>query len=251
MADISVIPLKFKTAEQVIPLITPLVEQEVKLSGQSFQLIVSANSEQTQLIKQLIEKIDLAPQSYRIELRINDQQGKQQNSFQLNTNLSTQGARVSSKVISTHRQNSDQLQQTVRATEGYPAYINTGEFIPTAFHFDFASAGLEYSEVLSGFYAIPQQRADGQVLLTIQQQKQQVAPFPNKKINPSFQKQRPVIQHQDLSTQLLVPLDQWVVLGEVSQQQSQRPLTSTGKSYSTNAAKYQQQQLMIKIVQVK
>ena len=73
MADpssrLEVIPLHYRTAEEVIPLIRPFLSEDARISGSGFQLILRTNEKNLEEIKTILTRLDRRPERLLIEVR--------------------------------------------------------------------------------------------------------------------------------------------------------------------------------------
>src|SRR3990172_3040581 len=70
--SLEVIPLRHRTAEQVLPALRPLLEPGGTLTGQYNQIIVRASPANLAQLKQALEAIDRPPRRLQISVRFDD-----------------------------------------------------------------------------------------------------------------------------------------------------------------------------------
>ncbi|MCG6945115.1 MAG: hypothetical protein LJE87_07185, partial [Deltaproteobacteria bacterium] len=68
---VEVITLKYRTAEEVIPILRPFVSSEGTISGMRDQLIVRTNPSNLSQIKKILVRIDTRPRQLMITVRQN------------------------------------------------------------------------------------------------------------------------------------------------------------------------------------
>src|SRR3989338_7840117 len=70
-AELEVIALKHRSAEEVLPVIRPLLDKGYAASGMNYQLILRTSPHNIEQIKRLLESIDVAPRSLKITVMQN------------------------------------------------------------------------------------------------------------------------------------------------------------------------------------
>ncbi|NHZ69878.1 MAG: hypothetical protein GWP20_01435 [Thermotogales bacterium] len=252
--SINTIQLQNRPAEEIIPIIKPMLNADDSITGQGFQIFIRTTPENLQQIKQMISNLDVAAKQLKIsvfqgndrDLRALSMEGsaRYQDS---NTNisigntsdksrgsdvhLSTRGGSATSHTLSTRGRLTDNPIHTLRVSEGTQGYIETGESIP---YFsagggwfggrrNFIDGSIEYKDVTTGFYVLPRVNGD-QVILDVSPFKQSQSKTRGGDINT-----------QSASTQITGKLGQWLPIGGTTEQ-VQRSSTSTG-SYQTTQSR--------------
>jgi len=251
--SIETIQLQNRPAEEIIPIIKPMLGANDSVTGQGFQLFIRTTPENLAQVKQMVSKLDVAAKLLQIsvfqgndrDLRALSMDGsvKYQDS---NANvsigstgntsrggdvhLSTRGGSATSHTLSTRGRLSDNPIHTLRITEGTSGYIETGESIP---YFSagggwfsgrrgFIGGDVAYKDVNTGFYVLPRIHGD-QVILDVSPFKQSQSKTRGGDINT-----------QSASTQITGKLGQWLAIGGTTEQ-VQRSSTSIGSSHSTQS----------------
>jgi len=109
-ATLEVISLRHRTADQVIPVLRPLLEPGGALSGQYNQLIVRTSPGNLAQIRAVLDSIDQPARRLTISVRLDNTQ---------------QSAR--SGVQDSRAAHDEQVNQRIQVLEGGQAYISTGE----------------------------------------------------------------------------------------------------------------------------
>ncbi|MDP1996739.1 MAG: hypothetical protein Q8J90_06040, partial [Gallionella sp.] len=65
-AELEIIALKHRSAEEVLPVIRPLLDKNAVASGMNYQLILRTSPRNLEEIKRLLESIDVAPRRLKI-----------------------------------------------------------------------------------------------------------------------------------------------------------------------------------------
>ena len=150
---VEIITLKYRTAEEVIPILRPFVGREGTISGMRDQLIVRTNSSNLKQIKRILARIDTRPRQLMITVRQNITRkqlerevaasGKITIGDNVNVTVHDQGSagsgavefnrgedkvRGRSQSAAKYKANSD-IQQ-IRVIEGTQAFIRTGSSVP-------------------------------------------------------------------------------------------------------------------------
>jgi len=199
-SELSVIELKHRTAEEIIPLLKPVLNTGDTVSGQGYQLIINATPEIKTQIKKILTDIDRPLQQFIIT--VEQYTDKVVSSHSLATENDT-------KIRRTHAYKDENLRQKVRVMEGKAALISTGQDIPVGTQagigvgFGIALLGnIDYKKLQSGFIVTP--RLSGEkVILEIQ----------------TFQELKDrneggIINQQETHTTVSSTLGQWITLSQ-------------------------------------
>lgn len=247
---IATIELQNRPAEEVIPIVKPMLGADDSISGQGFKLFLRASPETQAQVRQMIKSLDVAAKMLLIsvfqgsdrDLRALGVSGD----FQLQSgdasvsigsdkprgrgadiSYSTRNASGGVGTLSTRGRLRDNPIHQLRVTEGSEGYIETGEQIP---YFSGANwiapgavlGGVDYKDVTTGFYVLPRIHGD-QVTL-------QVSPF-----KQSQSKTRGGdINTQSARTTITGKLGEWLPIGGTTEQ-TQRTRNSTGSYSSTHS----------------
>ena len=150
---LEVITLKYRTAEQVIPVLEPLIPKPGTLSGLQQQLIVRTTPANLAEIKQVLTTLDAVPRRLLITVR-------------------QDAALDSGRANSTRSLDSDRNTQTLQVLEGSSAFIRTGQAVPlpqqrqvlrTVVNGQIVGSvidSVEYRDVMTGFHALPRLAGD-------------------------------------------------------------------------------------------
>ena len=234
---LEVIPLKHRLTDDVVPILKPLITPGGTITGMNNQLIVKTTAENMAEIKNVLENLDRSPRRLMISVK-QDVAGQAHISEQSvsgryssgdtsvvirDPNRSREGVVISGRddegnVIRYRLQDStsntdDRNTFTVQATEGYPAYISTGQSVPVTGRSAYVTPrgtvindSTEYVDASSGFYVLPRLSGD-LVTLLIAPHLTRVAPG-----------KAPVFDFQNVDTTATGRLGEWIELGGVDQQ---------------------------------
>lgn len=249
---IATIQLHNRPAEDIIPLVKPMLGPTDAITGQGFQLFLRAPADTRAQIEQMISALDVAARMLQIsvfqgnqrDLRalsvagnftargdngsVNIGAGKERGSGG-DVSFSTRNASGGASVISTRGRLQDNPIHQLQVSEGSEGYIETGQSIP---YFSGARwlapgavvGGIDYKNVTTGFYVLARVHAD-QVTL-------QVSPF---KQSPSNTRGGD-INIQSASTTLTGRLGEWLPIGGTTEQtrQSSNNIGSYSSTQSRN-----------------
>lgn len=240
---IDIIPLKNRTAEEVMPLIRPMLDANEALSGTGFQLIVRASAERQQEIRGLVTQLDQSVKQLRISVRRAAHEDIERERAQANVSLGVAGGDVEARgraiIRSTRDKGGERNNYQVTTLEGTPAYINTGEAFPVPTQNGYVvngqvvvTQGMEYQQLNSGFYALARTNGDS-VSIDISPQREVLDPRGSGRI-----------QSTSLVTSVRGRLGEWLELGGTSQQRSYE---GGGLLRSTRSKDDTQQTLWLKV----
>jgi len=252
--SISTIQLQSRPAEEIIPIVKPMLGANDSITGQGFQIFVRTTPENLAQIKQMISKLDVAAKQLKIsvfqgndrDVRALSMEGSARyqdrnanvsigstgnQSRGADVHLSTRGGSATSHTLSTRGRLTDNPIHTLRVSEGTQGFIETGESIP---YFsagggwfggrrNYIDGNIEYKDVTTGFYVLPRVNGD-QVILN-------VSPFKQSQSNTRGGE----LNTQSASTQITGKLGQWLPIGGTTEQ-VQRTSTSIG-SYQTTQSR--------------
>ena len=217
--DINVIDLNNRTAEDVIPLIEPLLQESDALTGTGYQLILRTDKATLRQIEALLDKIDTRPRNLLVSVRnVTDQHIRDRGVV---TSGSVTIGDHSDTQINIHgtdrrsRGDSDVLQK-VRVLEGERAFISAGESVPYRSrqiyqngHWVTVHETVDYEDAGNSFYALPHVQGE-RVMLEIEP------------VYSSVDRRNGNIQYQSVETRVSGKLGEWIPLGVIDEQEQTR-----------------------------
>lgn len=157
-STVEVIQLRYRTAQELLPLIAPHLPKTASLTGTDNRLIIRADTADIAITRSLVDQLDHAPRSVLISVRHGNEISN--DSSGLNASSSRGGGRVQ-----IHRSNSahaTQGTQQVRGLEGRPLQIITRTLLPLTGHIVWlgrhgagSAQQTQLVELDSGLYALP------------------------------------------------------------------------------------------------
>ena len=184
-SSIEIIDLKNRPAEELVPLLTPMLGSDGAITGTAYQLIIRTSPQNLQQIKQLLKQLDKAPRqllisvfqgserelhevSGQIDVRYDNDNihlgiGQQPARRGARARVQDNGVLADGSVHSTRVRSSRQPVQQLRILSGESGYIETGQSIPyfngRLFHPAGNQAvlktGVAYKDMATGFTVRP------------------------------------------------------------------------------------------------
>lgn len=236
---LSVIDLKHRRAEELIPVLQPLLEDGGALTGQDYTLFVRASAGNVAQLRSAIEQLDRQQRQMLVSVRRGTARDIEREQASVSGTVRTENGG-----ISVNERPRPQSGVTVRAgdgtlrtqgasvssvqvLEGNSAFIATGTSVPivTAVAVGggrrpFIAGNIERRDLQRGFMVTPRVRGS-EVILEISQQDERVAGGN--------------IQTQSLDTQVIGRLGTWIQLGGVSESSSSTRRGVLSRSHSTDS----------------
>ena len=244
---LEVIQLKHRSAEEVIPILQPLLESGAAISGQEYTLFVRTSPSNLAQLRSALATIDRAPRQLYVSVRRGTGSEEQNRELSASGTLHTDNGSVSVNEPPSRRSGAtvhatDNTTHTtggsvasVQVSEGMSAYVSTGSSVPVVtavagvgarrgprggVNRGFVVGSTEYRDLNSGFMVTP--RVNGQqVVLDIEQQDEQL--------------DSGTIQSQRLTTQVTGRLNQWIELGGISESGERSDSGVLHRQYSTHS----------------
>jgi type II secretory pathway component GspD/PulD (secretin) len=224
--SLTVIDLQHRRAEELIPVLQPLLEQGGALTGQDYKLFVRTSSSNLAQLRSAVAQLDKQQRQMLVSVRRSTALDIQQEQASASGTLSTRDGvsgtlRAGERNLQTH----DASVSSVQVLDGNSAFIATGTTVPivTAVAVGggkrpFVAGRVEHRNLQRGFMVTPRVNGD-QVILEISQQDERVGGNG--------------IQSQSLNTQVVGRLGSWIQLGGVSETSSSTSSGILSRSYST------------------
>jgi len=127
---LEVITLRHRTAEQVIPVLQPLLEPGGALSGQSFQLFVRTSPANLAELRQVLDRIDRPARRLMISVRHESVQDAARSRADAEARISSRGASAEVRVLDSRSALDERVDQRVQVLEGGRAQLSGGESRP-------------------------------------------------------------------------------------------------------------------------
>ncbi len=266
--ELEIIALKHRSAEEVLPVIRPLLDKGDVASGMNYQLILRTSPRNLEQIRKLLESIDVAPRRLKITVMQNvDSEtvarltevsgnvglsreariavpGSGDNSG-LNVELGKGQDRLKARVISTRSLEDERNTQQLQVLEGNRALVRSGQSVPVPQRQVIQNQwgtqvidSTQYQEAGSGFYVLPRISGD-RVTLEISAQNEAFVPGGG---------DQPIMRVQQASSTVSGRLGEWLEVGGLGQQKNH-----DGSTLSTRGASRtrEQRSVLIRVEEVK
>ena len=250
-----ILPLRYRTAEQMVPLVRPLVPPPGTVSGIQNQLIVHTTPQNLAEIRAVLERIDTLPRRLLISVRqdtdtvsavdgVSASGRAASGRGEVSIGNPPTGTGVGVQVYSTTRSGSDRANQQVQALEGQPAMIHAGRSIPVPVRqFVRGPSGVqavdsvEYREVSTGFQVVARLSGD-EVILDILPQRQSVASgaLPGS------------VDTQQIATTVRGRLGEWIDLGGSARSSDDRQSVLLGRAGASAAS---ERRVLVKVEELR
>ena len=177
-ASIEIIELQHRTAEEMIPLLEPLLRPEDVLTGTGMRLILRSSPATLAEVRQVLGTMDAAPGNLVISVRRGSLGGSLEREVQVQGRVGgvVIGDGSGTRIIRRQTAERDSSVQTLRVLEGQTALIRTGESVPYAQpglillpRGGLVTSGVDYRDVERGFLVRPRVGGDDRVQLEISQ----------------------------------------------------------------------------------
>jgi hypothetical protein len=260
-AELEIISLKHRSAEELLPIVRPLLDKDGVASGMNYQLILRTSPRNLAEIKKLLISLDVAPRRLRITVmqdvdrdtveRLTSVSGSVGSNPRITLPDSGSGAsvevgqgrdRLKANVISTRSLEEGRNTQQLQVLEGNRALVRTGQSMPVpqrqVIRHPWGSQvvdSTEYRDVDSGFYVLPLVHGDR---VTVEIEAQNDAPLRGDPQSVSTQR---------ASSTLSGRLGEWIELGGTGQRETVDDGTISTRSV---ARKHEQRSVLIRVEEV-
>lgn len=265
-----VIPLGYRTADQVIPVLKPLLDKQGSISGMQSQLIIRTTPANLAELKKVLAKLDATPRRLMITVKQDADSNRDQTTAEASGRIAageatviTSGSRgaggviearrggdgVRGRVDSTRSLENDRDTQSVQVLEGNSAFIRIGQSVPIPQRQIMRSVvngqiieryvdAVEYRDVMSGFNVLPRLSGD-RVTLEISPQRDTLG----NSLQPPGS-----INVQSASTTVSGRLGEWIEIGGVGQVLSNQQSVILGR---TSTAAENNRRILVKVDEIR
>ena len=252
---LEVIPLHYRMAEEVIPIIQPMLAREGSVSGFQGQLIVRTTPANLEEIKRILASLDTAPRQLVITVRQESEVERSRSSAEVSGSVGGDHGRVTIpgsgdtrggnvvlrdgddrlrvNVLEGSGNERDRSEQTVRVMEGREAFVRVGQSVPVRERqvqrtvvggrvVEQVVESAQYRDVASGFYVLPRVSGD-RVTLDVSSQRESLS-----------RRQGGSVNVQSLVTTLSGRLGEWMEIGGVGRDASGQQAVLLGRSATSS-----------------
>ncbi len=260
---IEVITLNYRAAEQVIPIIQPLLDKDGAVTGMQNRLIIRTSPANLAQIKRVLAQIDTQPKRLMITVRQSTTRDALARESSVYGTAGGEGGRMTlpqtpgaadarvevggernragAKITSTRDIENSADVQKVQVLEGNPAFIRVGQSVPYRGRTVYRDArgttvvdDTQFKDVTSGFYVLPRVSGD-RVILEINPQRDTLG-------------SHGAVNIQQAATTLSGRLGEWIELGGIGQQAD---TSGSGTVYSTRDASTDNRSIFVKVEEVR
>ena len=251
---LEVIQLNYRNADQVIPMLQPLLAPGGTISGMQNRIIVRTTPQNLVELRKVLDLVDAMPRKLLISVRqqsaasgmgseseVSGSVGNDRARVTVPGTASNQGGNavirrgddmVSGRVSQSQSAATDSSVQTLQVLEGNEAFIQVGQSVPVRSQSAQGSETIQYRDAGAGFYVRP--RVSGnQVTLSISTRRDSVADPNTGAIN---------VQHVD--TVVSGRLGEWLEVGGIAQESVQR---DTGTVYRRSVSCLDNRRVVLKV----
>jgi type II secretory pathway component GspD/PulD (secretin) len=207
---LEVIPLRHASAEQVLPVLRPLLEPHGVLSAHSGQLIVRASPANIADIRRALEAVDRPPRRLEILVRFDDERRLDRQSVRARGTVSNRQGRLEIAADAAELRGRERIDQRVQVLEGGRAVIAMGATRPAVQRQTIrtpagvvAQETIVMQEATTGVEVRPQLAGDT-VILDVAQRRE------------TFAQGSGTMQAQRLGTSVSGRLGEWIELGTIA-----------------------------------
>ena len=252
---LEVIPLRYRTAQEMIPVIQPMLGREGSVSGLQGQLIVRTTPANLDEIKRILASIDTAPRQLMITVRQDADTDRSRSTAEVSGSVGGERGRVAIpptsrdprggnvvlregddrvrvQVLEGRTTGSDRNTQTVRVMEGREAFVRVGLSVPMRERqvrrvvvggqvVEQVVEGTQYRDVTTGFYVLPRLSGD-QVMLDVRPQRETLS-----------DQVRGGVKAQSVVTTISGLLGEWMEIGGIGQDASGQRTVLLGRTTTT------------------
>jgi type II secretory pathway component GspD/PulD (secretin) len=228
--SLEVIDLQHRRAEEVIPVLQPLLEPGGALTGKDYKLFVRASAANVKQLRQALAQLDRQPRQLFVSVRRSTQQEIERERASVSGTVRTgdhPAGNVTVRATDDSARDRNTGVASVKVIEGNAAFISSGASVPiiTAIaagggRRPWAAAASSYRNIGSGFVVTPR-IANSEVVLEIEQQDEQL--------------DNGNIRTQSLATQVRGPVGAWIALGGISESSSSTRSGILSREYATHA----------------
>jgi len=263
---IEVIELRYRTVEQVLPILQPLVPKPGTVSGMHSSLVVRTTPSNLAEIRRVLEAIDRVPRRLMITVRQDADASRADDGFSVSGSIGTARARVSvpdgdrdgagvtvqsgrdddrvrARIHSTQSLENDRTTQQLQVLDGNEAVIRIGQSVPVSNRsvvrrviggrvVEQTLDTVDYRDALTGFRVRPRMAGDV-VTLEISPQRDTLGTQGQGSINV-----------QRVHTTVSGRLGEWIEIGGIL---SGRAFESAGTVYRSNTATGDDRRVLVRV----
>ena len=242
---IETIKLLHRPADEVIPIVKPMLAPGASITGTGYKLIIKSTPENISQIQAVLEEIDINQNQLKVTVSMGDPHRGNPTAGNSSSRQEQHGSvaieagtdkktKVDARVYQTERKNDDSTMQVMSVAEGYWARIAMGQSIPIATRTrnpdGTVTESITYQQIMTGYQVMPRIH-DDKVTLTI------------RPISQSADSSG-TIETNELETTITGKLGEWLFLGATNQEEN---LKNSGINYRTRIRSTDVNQVWVKV----
>lgn len=255
---LEVIELNYRNADELIPMLKPLLAPGGTISGMQNRIIVRTTPQNLAELRKVLDVVDAMPRKLLISVRQQGISSGTRSEAAVSGSIGNDRARVTvpgtggnqggtvvirrgddqvrGRVSQSQSATTDSNVQTLQVLEGNEAFIQVGQSVPVRSQSAQGSETVQYRDAGAGFYVRP--RVNGkQVTLSISTRRDSVADPNTGALN---------VQHVD--TVVSGRLGEWIELGGIAQESVQR---DSGTVYRRSVTGQDDRKVFLKVEEVR
>lgn len=266
---LEVIPLRYRQAAELIPILQPMLARDGSVSGYQGQLVVRTTPANLEEIKRILASLDIAPRQLVISVRQDTVVERSSSRAEVAASVGGEHGRVTipgasdtrggnvvlrdgddrlrANVLDGNTGGQDRSEQTVRVMEGREAFVSAGQSMPVRERqvqrtvvggrvVEQVVEGARFRDVASGFYVLPRVAGDN-VTLEVSSQRESLGRRATGSVNA-----------QSLVTTVSGRLGEWMEIGGVGQDTSGQQSVLLGRSATTSR---DSRRMLIKVEEIR
>lgn len=223
-----VIPLQNRPANEIQPLLQPLLEDGEAVIDNGFGLIVKSSPQRLDTIRGLISQLDTRLRNLTISVLQSSQKTAAELNAEAAVALSTDGIRMQGMVGNSRQLNDNRSVQQLRTLEGRAAHIETGQQRPvesvtvydSGYGYPAVSTTTHMRQATTGFAVMPRLTGNREVVIDIE-------PWSDRFLRSG------AIASQNASTSVRAKLGEWVEIAGSNTRQQTDQQGYNGLNYSS------------------
>jgi type II secretory pathway component GspD/PulD (secretin) len=252
---LEVIPLRYRMAEEVVPIIQPMLAREGSVSSFQGQLVVRTTPANLDEIKRILASLDTAPRQLLITVRQDTDIDRGKSAAEVSGSIGGEHGRVTVpgsgdprggsvvlrdgddsvrlQALEGSGRQSDRGTQTVRVMEGREAFVRVGQSMPVRERqvqrnvvggrvVEQTVETTQYHDAATGFYVLPRVSGD-RVTLDISPQRETFSRRPQGGVNV-----------QSMVTTVSGRLGEWMEIGGISADANSQQSVLLGRATTTS-----------------
>ncbi|NNC67727.1 MAG: hypothetical protein HKN83_06825 [Gammaproteobacteria bacterium] len=228
---LEIIDLKNRPADEIIPVIKPMLKPNDAITGTGFQIFLRTDAKTFEEVSRLLQVMDKAPRNLIIKVRNNVDAESRSTDFNTSGNYEIgddievvvgdhppheEGTKV--HINSTKNRSQNNTEHMIRVIEGGQAFITAGEIRPYEHrtiikhrHGVSVYDSVDYQDVTSGFYVTPRLTGNDTVTLQVQPHYRTASD----EYSYTSDGYRGTVDVQEASTTVDAKLGEWIQIGGI------------------------------------